>query len=106
MDEDGNVIKTTVTDANGQYSFTGLYPGVYRVEEVQPNGYFDGPDSVGSAGGVLDPTDAIQSIPLAAGVHGVHYDFLEWLPVSLSGYVYQDNNNDGVFGSPSRPSPA
>lgn len=103
LDEDGNLVATTVTDANGQYSFTGLYPGVYRVEEVQPIGYFDGPDSVGSEGGVLDPDDAIDLIPLAPGVQGVHYDFLEWEPVSLSGYVYVDNNNDGVFDSSESP---
>jgi hypothetical protein len=31
---------TTATDANGNYSFTGLGPGSYTVQEVAPNGWF------------------------------------------------------------------
>ena len=34
----GGVNKTTVTDANGFYSFTDLQPGTYTVTETQPNG--------------------------------------------------------------------
>jgi protocatechuate 3,4-dioxygenase beta subunit len=48
----GQTIDTTTTDASGQYAFTGLAPGVYGVTEVQPQGYFDGDDHVGSVGGV------------------------------------------------------
>ena len=31
LDEDGNVIATTTTDANGYYSFEGVPPGTYTV---------------------------------------------------------------------------
>ena len=33
------VVATTTTDATGQYLFTGLLPGQYKVQVVSPNGY-------------------------------------------------------------------
>ncbi len=40
-------------------------------------------------------TDKITGITLVSGTHGVRYDFYELLPVSLSGYVYEDLNDNG-----------
>jgi len=92
----GELLDTTQTDADGEYSFTGLPPGVYGVEEIQPEGYYDGADNVGSAGGSLLPPDAIVDVTLVSGTDAVRYDFLELEPASLSGFVYVDANNDGV----------
>ena len=39
LDNDGNVIATTLTAADGSYSFTNLAPGVYTVRETDPAGY-------------------------------------------------------------------
>jgi protocatechuate 3,4-dioxygenase beta subunit len=96
LDASGNRIATTVTDANGTYSFTNLAPGTYGVEEVQPQGYFDSVDKVGTEGGTLLPPDSIKEITLVSGTQATDYDFLELLPVTLSGFVYVDNNNNGV----------
>jgi hypothetical protein len=38
LDALGNVLATTQTDANGNYRFTGLTPGDYRIEVVLPAG--------------------------------------------------------------------
>ncbi|NMC21027.1 MAG: hypothetical protein GYA33_11490, partial [Thermogutta sp.] len=35
----------TATQPDGSWSVTGLYPGLYTVEEVQPGGYLDGKDA-------------------------------------------------------------
>ena len=35
----GNIVKTTVTDANGNYAFTGLTAGKYKVREVHQKGW-------------------------------------------------------------------
>lgn len=78
LDDQGNVIDTTVTDADGVYAFTDLEAGTYTVREVQPLGYLDGQDVVGSEGGVLS-NDQVSNITLAAGVDAINYNFGERL---------------------------
>jgi hypothetical protein len=39
FDGDGNLLATTATGATGQYAFTGLPPGSYRVAEASHAGY-------------------------------------------------------------------
>jgi serine-aspartate repeat-containing protein C/D/E len=90
LDSSGNRIKSTTTNSNGKYSFTDLTPGVYGVEEIQPSGYLEGGDQVGSAGGQLSGYDKILSAQLSCGVNGVSYDFWEVTPAKISGYVFQD----------------
>ena len=90
IDQSKTHIAVTQTDQNGEYFFTGLKPGTYGTEEVQPAGYYEGADFVGSAGGNLDGVDRIIDAPLGPGVNGVHYDYSELLPAKISGYVFQD----------------
>jgi len=97
LNAQGQTVATTTTDATGQYAFTGLAPGEYRVTEEQPQGYFDGDDHVGSEGGVLIGPDTISQIVLASGAAGIEYNFCELPPVSIAGNVYVDDDNDGVF---------
>ena len=93
LDGSGNVIATTLTNADGEYSFTGLRPGTYSVREHQPAGYFDGGERVGTAGGTADIANDTDSadIALGSGVNGVQYDFCEKLPASISGRVIADS---------------
>ncbi len=90
LDANGNIIATTTTDADGNYTFAGLPPGDYGVHEDQPAGWFQGDSDVGSAGGVVTTTDTITQIALNSGANGVHYNFCETPPATLSGYVFQD----------------
>jgi protocatechuate 3,4-dioxygenase beta subunit len=94
---DGHLIATTTTDENGEYVFEGLPAGNYTVHEIQPNGYYDGDERVGTAGGQLDGIDSITNIHLPAGFDSVHNDFCEHIGVMLSGYVYHDRSNDGIY---------
>ncbi len=94
-DKDGNsVTKTTYTDCYGKYEFKGLCAGTYKVTECQPGGYLDGKDTVGSAGGVLG-ADMIASIALGKNQTSTNNNFGELEKSSLSGYVYEDKDNDG-----------
>jgi len=87
LDATGNVIKTTTTDDEGNYDFTGLTPGqTYGVAEILPAGYIHNDETVGSAGGVI-VNDEILQVPLGDGVNGVNYDFCDIRPASLSGNV-------------------
>src|SRR5262249_3102005 len=70
---------TTTTDNNGAYSFTNLQPGTYSIQELQPIGYVDGTDTIGSLGGVVD-NDIFSSIYLLGGQNGTDYNFGELLP--------------------------
>ena len=90
LDGSGNRLATTTTDENGKYSFTNLTPGVYGVEEVQPSGYLEGGDAVGSAGGSLNGPDHILQAQLGSAIDGVGYNFWEVIPATISGYVFQD----------------
>ena len=96
LDGSGKRIRDTATDDQGEYAFTGLAPGVYGVEEIQPEGYYDGADHVGSEGGTLAPPDSIVAITLVSGTAATRYDFCELEPASLSGLVYVDDNQNGV----------
>ncbi len=94
-DDLGNPITTTATTAmDGSYTFAGLRPGTYTLNESQPTGYLDGNDTAGTLGGTVS-NDQIAGITLAQGTSGTGYTFGELLPGTLSGRVYNDANNDG-----------
>ncbi|HEY4309947.1 MAG TPA: SdrD B-like domain-containing protein [Pirellulales bacterium] len=97
LNTDNQVVATTVTDQNGQYQFTGLRAGSYTVHEVQPAGYFEFGDTVGSAGGTLAGLDTITNITLGAGVNATDYNFCVQAPSSISGMVHVDLNGDCVY---------
>ena len=91
------VNRTVTTDAQGNYSFTGLSPGSYTLTETQPTGFGEGATTAGNAGGTAT-TNSITTIPLSAGQNAVGYNFGERL-FGLSGNVYEDRNNDGQQGA-------
>ncbi len=106
LDAGGTVVATVSTDANGNYQFPGLMPGVYSVREpVQPSGTSNGITSAGSApnggtaGGASAPTVApsrISNITLAPNSISSGNNFAEIANSrSVSGQVFVDYNNNG-----------
>ena len=85
-------------------------PGTYQVVETQPDGYLsvgDTPGTVdGQTRGVVTTVDILSSINLDGGDDSIHNDFAEMQPASISGYVYVDANNNGVFDAAKRRSAA
>ena len=90
LDAAGEPIATTTTNDKGAYFFGNLKPDTYGVAEVQPAGYLDGAEQLGSAGGRLDGNDRMADVALGSGVNATDYDFCEILPGRISGYVFQD----------------
>ena len=88
------IIGTTTTDANGRYFFGNLKPGVYGVREVQPNGFYQGGQSVGSGTGIIVGPDHIGGVQVKSLVDLVEYNFCELPPGGVSGYVYVDPDGD------------
>jgi SdrD B-like domain/Prealbumin-like fold domain/RTX calcium-binding nonapeptide repeat (4 copies) len=112
-DDQGNTVnKTVVTGADGNYNFIGLRPSIsgYTISEIQPAGYTNGTNNVGTVNGSSSGTisaDQITTIILGAGQQGINYNFGEVgtppATSSISGYVYVDRGNDGIKGANETP---
>jgi len=96
----GSVVATTMTVSDGSYRFERLPAGVYSIIETQPADLLDGLSRSGVINGInvgsASSGTRIEQIAIAGGQQGINYDFCEIPPASLSGHVYQDDNNDGV----------
>ena len=85
-DESGAVLANTTTDASGQYRFDNLAPGNYQIFERQPDGFFQGGQTVGGDEGQVLGDDLLAT-RLAAGANLADYNFCELEPSSISGTV-------------------
>jgi sarcosine oxidase gamma subunit len=87
---------TTVSSPSGTYDFTGLRPGTYSVKAAPPAGYIsDSSAGAGSLGGSAS-VNAVNNIAVTPGESGANYNFGYYQPVSISGNVYDDTNDNGV----------
>jgi hypothetical protein len=102
------VVASTVTDADGNYHFGDPGNGTYKLVEIQPAGLLDGAETVGSNGGTVNNTtdgDVIDQIVYTSGATASGYNFGEVEPGGLSGFVWEDANQDGQinFGEQALP---
>ena len=76
---DMNMIREVETDANGSYTISGLFPGIYQVLVLTPDGF--------------QIENALIKIPEGNTTHDVI------LPKSgdVSGIIYFDENNNGEY---------
>ncbi len=95
-----NPVASTVTSANGLYQFSGLLPGCYYLQFVNPGGLvFTAPDQ-----GTDDlDSDASQvngvttsTITLGPGQVDSTWDAGLYAPAALGDYVWEDLNGNGV----------
>lgn len=103
VEKDGTatLVTTQITDVEGFYKFDNLTPKkTYIIREIQPSEYYDGKDAIGKIFGEIvgkqTVNDEFSDVLLPNNGEGVHYDFGELQPGSLSGYVYEDNNDNGI----------
>lgn len=76
------------------------FVGTYGVIELTPEGLLDAGAQAGHVGGqtvgrVVDPNHVLD-IVLASGEIAEDVDFCENEPGSLAGFVYADNDDDGL----------
>ena len=85
---------TTLTDANGEYSFTGIWPGTYTISETLQGGYRQSAPAGGTftvrvdSGEVIGDPDPLALNPMLA--------FGNYLPGRISGYKFHDRDGDQV----------
>jgi Ca2+-binding RTX toxin-like protein/protocatechuate 3,4-dioxygenase beta subunit len=98
LDANGNVIATTVTDANGAYAFRNQMPGTYSVQFVPPAGtVFTGRDL---AEDTLDSdanmtTGRTAPVTLTSGQSNTTLDAGLKLAAQLGDRVWADRNANG-----------
>jgi protocatechuate 3,4-dioxygenase beta subunit len=76
------IVATTTTAADGFYSFTGVAPGSYRVQETDPNGY-------------VSTTSNLVPISVASGGSPI-VTFGDQALGTVGGTVFDDLNGNGV----------
>ncbi len=106
VDSNGDIVATTTTNVNGGYSFTALPAGTYSVVEVQPTGYLDGVDQVGSgADSPFADTNAGIVVGSNSVISEVNFGEVDPAPspAKLSGKTYVDNDNNGSFSAGDTP---
>src|SRR3954470_14956842 len=91
-----NVSMTTLTNAQGRYSFS-VAAGTYSVAETQAAGYLNGKTTTGFVGGARAGTDIVTGINVTGLVSCAAADFGEIKPGGVNGTVYVDTNNNGVI---------
>ena len=101
LNDAGQLLSEATTDINGEYRFDQLLPGEYTLVELTPSGLLDGDEHAGTIGGratgVVVGNDQIAGILIQSGDEGLRYDFCEHEPAAVSGFVYHDQSNEGVF---------
>lgn len=98
-----NIQSQVVTNADGSYRFDTLRPGIYNLQQVQPQPYLDGRESIeplsglqGQGGLAILGNDTFSQISVVQDRIYGNYNFGEVLPASLQGTVFVDNNLNGI----------
>ncbi|MGM3305161.1 SdrD B-like domain-containing protein [Anabaena sp. WFMT] len=96
--QNGQVINTTTTNADGSYLFAGLTPGEYQVKFTSPDGYIFTTANVGDDGtdSDADTTGLTQTVILTSGEFNGTLDAGLVLLASLGDFVWHDFNADGI----------
>ncbi len=91
LDDAGNAVALAAsTDSRGNFTFNQLRAGTYTLTETQPDGFLDGPDAAGTAGGDTSTNDVISGIVMSADTTATGYLFGEVRVATISGSVIDD----------------
>jgi uncharacterized repeat protein (TIGR01451 family) len=96
-DQLGNAVNlNTTTDANGDYSFTGLLPGTYTLSQTtQPSGFADGQTNIGTGATGTPGINQVTNLVIGPGANAVNFNFGEILnPLSKRRFLASSSGND------------
>ena len=90
LDQDGNVVATTTTAADGSYSFEHLPDGTYSVKAVKDGALTDTEQTEDPDGTKDNASEPITLDPTQSVKEGVNFGYVP--DYSLSGTIYRDGN--------------
>jgi protocatechuate 3,4-dioxygenase beta subunit len=79
---------TTLTDASGNFKFSNLAAGTYRLREAMPSGWR-----------VSTPSNGFRDVTVAAGANVTGQTFGDTQKVLISGNVFNDLNSNGAMNA-------
>ena len=97
LDKDGNVVGTTTTDKDGNYSFTGLNDGTYTVQVDKTGPLADKEQTEDPSGKTDSRSQAITFTRTAPDVINVNFGYAD--DYSIHGLVYRDGDRDETHGA-------
>ena len=106
LDVNGNVVGTTVTDANGHYEFSGLPDGTYTILVSDDTNVLAGHwlTDGSNPGNDLNSQIVGYSVSVAGGANNQTGDFGYYVNLaSIGNVVYRDDNNDGLRNPATEP---
>jgi hypothetical protein len=112
-DQDGNVIRTVVTDSNGDYEVTNLPDGIYTVVVTDEDNVLNGFEHTDSPNGASDTSDqtskddtgytvdldsaGVDPDPVSDETGDFGYQPVITNPISLGSFLASDSGDDSVL---------
>ena len=112
LDAGYSTLQVTSTDASGNYSFTVTDTTItYRIQVVAPAGYQSTLSNIGADNSIdSDILDIVfnflgvsNTFPVVAGTNNIQHDGGLVRPVSISDYVWYDEDRDGIQDAGEKP---
>ena len=101
LDQDGNVVATTTTAADGSYSFEHLPDGTYSVKAVKDGALTDTEQTEDPDGTKDNASEPITLDPTQSVKEGVNFGYVP--DYSLSATIYRDGNRSASHDSTENP---
>ena len=100
LDANNNVLATTVTNSSGNYLFNNLNAGNYKIEVVEPSGYYATKANIGSNDAVDSDVDTTYGrsglISLSQGENDLTWDAGLYRKASIGDKVWRDSDHDDI----------
>jgi serine-aspartate repeat-containing protein C/D/E len=98
----GTVVATTTTNSVGEYLFSNLTPGDYKVQVVKPSGYYITKQDQGSNNNVdsdVNSSGITALTNLVAGENDLSWDAGLYKKASIGDKVWEDKDHDDIQDS-------
>jgi protocatechuate 3,4-dioxygenase beta subunit len=100
LDSNNNVLATTLTNSSGNYLFSNLNAGSYRIEVVEPSGYYVTKQNQGTSDAADSDIDTVYGrsalITLEQGENDLTWDAGLYRKASLGDKVWEDMDHDDI----------